>query len=152
MPSLRILLRKFFQDRVKHLVIDDYAHNPHKIKYLMDTVRRLSDNICYVFQPHGFGPTRLMRDEYITLFNEHLRNTDHLIFLPIFYSGGTVTKDISSDDLAREIKAAGRSVEVVKDRNEVLNNIGRYNCFVVFGARDDSLSELSRKIAHALNI
>ncbi len=154
LPEFQGLDRRFdiHLNTNKHLVIDDYAHNPHKIKYLMDTVRRLRDSICYVFQPHGFGPTRLMRDEYIRMFNKHLRNTDHLILLPIFYPGGTVTKDISSDDLAREIEAAGRSVEVAKDRNEVLNTIGRYNCFVVFGARDDSLSEFSRKIANALNI
>ncbi|NIS75110.1 MAG: hypothetical protein GTO08_07485, partial [Deltaproteobacteria bacterium] len=45
-------------DRDEKLVVDDYAHNPHKIACLMETVRPLRDSVCYIFQPHGFSPTR----------------------------------------------------------------------------------------------
>jgi UDP-N-acetylmuramate--alanine ligase len=40
----------------KQLVIDDYAHNPHKIRSLMQTMQGISGRVCYIFQPHGFGP------------------------------------------------------------------------------------------------
>jgi UDP-N-acetylmuramate--alanine ligase len=46
-----------------HLVVDDYAHNPHKISALMHAAQPLRERICYIFQPHGFGPTRMMKDE-----------------------------------------------------------------------------------------
>ncbi|MCK4911063.1 MAG: hypothetical protein KAR83_05455, partial [Thermodesulfovibrionales bacterium] len=71
------------------LVVDDYAHNPHKISFLMRTMREVAPNVTYIFQPHGFGPTRLMRDEYVRVFREHLRPEDRLIVLPIYFVGGT---------------------------------------------------------------
>jgi UDP-N-acetylmuramate--alanine ligase len=133
------------------LVIDDYAHNPHKISSLMKTVKNLKESICYIFQPHGFSPTRLMKNEYIEAFTENLRNTDYLILLPIFYAGGTTSKDISSHDLADGIRARGKSVEVIDNRDEILkrlnDQINGYNNYIIFGARDETLSDFAREIA-----
>jgi UDP-N-acetylmuramate--alanine ligase len=131
----------------KRLVIDDYAHNPHKIAALMDTVSKLKDRVCYIFQPHGFGPTRMMKKEYIETFSENLRITDHLILLPIFYAGGTANRDISSHDLAVEIKAAGKSVEVMKDRDDILRRTEEWDSYVILGARDDTLSEFATQLS-----
>lgn len=132
------------------LVIDDYAHNPHKIGFLIDTVKRFRESVCFIFQPHGYGPTRLMKDGYIKVFSESLSDRDHLIILPIYYSGGTVQKDISSHDLARAIRANGRSVEVLEDRKEILSRLDKWDTFVIFGARDESLSLFAREIAETL--
>ncbi|MCX7792807.1 MAG: Mur ligase domain-containing protein [Thermodesulfovibrionales bacterium] len=137
-------------DNGTYLVIDDYAHNPHKIGFLIETVKRFRDSVCFIFQPHGYGPTRLMKDDYIKVFSEKLSDKDHLILLPIYYSGGTVQKDISSHDLASAIRMRGRSVEVIDEREEILNRIDGWNTFVVFGARDESLSILARDIAERL--
>lgn len=131
----------------KHLVIDDYAHNPHKIAALMEAVKGIKHNICFIFQPHGFGPVRMMKDEYIRVFSEHLRNTDHLILLPIFYAGGTVSKDISSGDLAVGIMDSGKSVDVISRRTEVLDRIDNWDNYVVFGARDETLAGFAKDIA-----
>jgi UDP-N-acetylmuramate--alanine ligase len=137
-------------DKGKKLVIDDYAHNPHKIAAFMDAMKTLATGVCYVFQPHGFGPTRLMKDAYIAAFTEHLRSTDHLVLLPIFYAGGTAAKDISSSDLADAIRAQGKSVEVVKRREDLVKRAGEWDAYAVLGARDDTLSDLARQIAGAL--
>ncbi len=135
----------------KKLVIDDYAHNPHKIDALMRTAKSLNNSVCYIFQPHGFAPTRMMKNEYIKAFAENLRDTDHLILLPIFYAGGTVSKDISSHDIADGVKAKGKSVEVVEDRGMILqrlnDQINGYNNYVIFGARDETLSDFAGGIA-----
>ncbi len=132
------------------LVIDDYAHNPHKIGFLIDTVKRFRESVCFIFQPHGYGPTRLMKDGYIKVFSESLSDRDHLIILPIYYSGGTVQKDISSHDLACAIRDNGRSVEVLEDRKEILSRLDKWDTFVIFGARDESLSFFAREIAETL--
>ncbi len=132
------------------LVIDDYAHNPHKIASMMEATSSLSDAICYIFQPHGYGPTRLIKDGYIKAFTNGLRVQDHLILLPIYYAGGTASRDISSDDIARGVREGGKSVEVIDNRNDVLKKTAQFRAFVVFGARDDSLSVLASKIADAL--
>ena len=34
-------------DEGGYLVVDDYAHNPHKIANLMETVRKISPRVCY---------------------------------------------------------------------------------------------------------
>ncbi|MBI5196076.1 MAG: hypothetical protein HZA10_07115 [Nitrospirae bacterium] len=133
------------------LVIDDYAHNPHKIASLMDTVKQLSESICYIFQPHGFAPTRMMKKEYIDVFAKNLRGSDRLILLPIYYAGGTASKDISSQDLADGIRRQGRSAEVAEDRRDVLKGLQQYRTYVVFGARDESLSDFAGEIAHIIS-
>ena len=134
----------------RHLVIDDYAHNPHKIAALMETVKRNSPGICYIFQPHGFGPTRLMKQGYIDTFLQHLRREDHLILLPIYYAGGTSQKDIASEDLLTEIQRAGNSAEVLPDRKQLFDRLQEWDHYVVFGARDDSLGNFAQEIAERL--
>jgi UDP-N-acetylmuramate--alanine ligase len=137
-------------DNGKYLVIDDYAHNPHKITSLINTMKNIRKGICYIFQPHGFGPTRLMKKEYIEAFSQNLDDTDHLILLPIYYAGGTSIKDISSQNLADEIKANGKSVEVIEKREAILKMLDRWDTYVIFGARDETLSDFARTIAETL--
>jgi UDP-N-acetylmuramate--alanine ligase len=154
LPDFSGIERRFdvHLDDVDHLVIDDYAHNPHKIAAFMLAASKLRENICYIFQPHGFGPTRMMKNEYIEVFSKGLRKSDHLILLPIYYAGGTAAKDISSDDLAKGIKKNGKSVEVAKDRNYVINNISKWDNYIILGARDETLSAFARSIALVLNL
>ncbi len=128
-------------------VIDDYAHNPHKIQYMMRTVQKLSRNICFIYQPHGFGPTRMMKNEYIETFVKNLREDDHLVLLPIYFVGGTAGKDISSEDLADEITARGKSAEVLQDREDICKKVNDFRSFIIFGARDETLSVFAQKLA-----
>jgi UDP-N-acetylmuramate--alanine ligase len=134
----------------KNLVIDDYAHNPHKIASLMETVKNICQKVCYIFQPHGFGPTQLMKQGYITAFIKHLRAGDHLILLPIYYVGGTSEKNISSEDLMHEIKTAGKSVEVLPERSDLFSRLREWDHYVVFGARDETLADFAGEIAKRL--
>jgi UDP-N-acetylmuramate--alanine ligase len=153
LASFRGISRRFnihLNDR-RGLVIDDYAHNPHKLTFLMETVRRaVAEPVCYIFQPHGFGPTRLMKEGYIQAFSDGLREQDMLVLLPIFYSGGTAAQDISSKDLAREIRNNGGNVHTVYQRNGLLEIAHKYRSFVILGARDESLTGLARDISSEL--
>ncbi len=136
------------------LVIDDYAHNPHKITALMQAISLsgLGDSVCYVFQPHGFGPARMLKKEYIEAFAQNLREEDQLVLLPIFYQGGTVSMDISSEDIARGVREAGKkSAVAVSGRADVLEMTARWDCFVIMGARDESLSLLAASIAKKIS-
>lgn len=152
LPEFSGIDRRFdvYLNNGRNLVIDDYAHNPHKIENLMETMKKIRRNICYIFQPHGFGPTRLMKHGYIEVFIRHLRKEDHLFLLPIYYAGGTSLKDISSKDLCREIKAAGRSVEVLSERSLLFGKLNSWNAYVIFGARDESLADFAGEIAFRL--
>ncbi len=135
------------RDDAEGLVIDDYAHNPHKIAALMEAVKPLRERICYIFQPHGFGPTRMMKNEYIAAFADNLRDGDHLVVLPIFYEGGTVVRDISGRDISDGVAARGKSAEAVTGREEMLGKVSGWDGYVVLGARDETLSDFARQIA-----
>ncbi|MDA8079651.1 MAG: hypothetical protein M0Z79_12025, partial [Nitrospiraceae bacterium] len=86
---------------------------------------------------------------YIRTFAEHLRPDDQLFLLPIYYAGGTAAKDISSEDIAAGVRASGGRARVVSREELSVTPPGR-NVYVVFGARDDTLSGLAETIASRL--
>lgn len=133
-------------DDGKSFVMDDYAHNPHKLSSMIEMASKIRPRITYIFQPHGFAPTRMMKKEYIEAFVKSLRPEDRVLFLPIYYVGGTVAKDISSDDLAAGVKAGGKN-GAVGDREEILASVKAGEAYVVCGARDESLGEFAKAIA-----
>ena len=136
-------------------VVDDFAHNPDKIRAALATARTLAGDgrVVAVFQPHGFGPTRFLRDDLVAAFREALRPGDVLRLLPIYYAGGTVTRDIASEDLAAPLAAAGGDAAVVtRDAlpaaAAALARPG--DVVLVMGARDPSLTDLARAVLAAL--
>ncbi|MGZ3694486.1 MAG: Mur ligase domain-containing protein [Bdellovibrionota bacterium] len=133
----------------KSFVMDDYAHNPHKIASMMQMAQKIQGSITYIYQPHGFAPTRMMKNEYIEAFAKNLRPSDRLVLFPIFYVGGTVAKDISSEDLAAGVRALGK-MAVIGTRAEVLAQAKAGESFIVFGARDESLAEFAKSVAEKL--
>jgi UDP-N-acetylmuramate--alanine ligase len=130
-------------------VIDDFAHNPAKIAAAVSAGRGLSNRIIAVYQPHGFGPTQFLRDDYIATFRTVFRQHDSLYLLPIYYAGGTAQKNISSEDIINGLGPVPFNAQAVPDRNELLTRLrldaGPGDCVLVMGARDPSLPALVRK-------
>ena len=131
-------------------VVDDFAHNPVKIAAAVSAARGISERIIAVYQPHGFGPTRFLRDEYVATFRSVFRQHDSLYLLPIYYAGGTANKDISSMDIITGLGPVSFNAQVVRDRGELLTrlqtDVRSGDCILVMGARDPSLPALVRKI------
>jgi UDP-N-acetylmuramate--alanine ligase len=131
-------------------VVDDYAHNPAKITAAVKTARGLSERILAVYQPHGFGPTRFLKEDYISTFRAVFRPGDSLYLLPIYYAGGTALKDIASQDLIDGLGSVSFQARAVGDRNELLQRLEADarmgDCVLVMGARDPSLTSLTKKI------
>ena len=94
---------KVYSTRDDVFVVDDFAHNPEKIKAAVTAARGLSKRLTVIYQPHGFGPTRFLKNEYIDVFKKHLTSEDTLYLLPIYYAGGTAQKDISSAAIVEEM-------------------------------------------------
>jgi UDP-N-acetylmuramate--alanine ligase len=134
-------------------VVDDFAHNPDKIRAALATAALRGRRTLAVFQPHGFGPTRFLRADLVRAFAEALRSEDRLWLLEIFYAGGTAARDISSADLAREILECGRVAEVASDRTSLAATVAAHaragDVVLVMGARDPSLSDLARALLDA---
>ena len=131
-------------------VVDDFAHNPAKIAAVVRASRGLSERIIAIYQPHGFGPTRFLKDEYIATFRTAFRQQDSLYLLPIYYAGGTAQKDISSEDIIRGLGPVAFTAQAVKDRDELLARLQADakagDCVLLMGARDPSLPALVDKI------
>jgi UDP-N-acetylmuramate--L-alanine ligase len=135
-------------------VIDDYAHNPDKVRAVIAAARLGAKRLRVVFQPHGFAPTRFVKAELITAFTEALAEEDILWLPEIYYAGGTAAKDISSQDLADPIRAAGRDARFALDREALLQDLAKAcqhgDAVLVLGARDPGLSAYARRALEAL--
>ncbi|MCP4617689.1 MAG: hypothetical protein GY844_14805, partial [Bradyrhizobium sp.] len=97
-------------------VYDDYAHNPDKVRAMLAAAHLRAQRVLAVFQPHGFGPTRFLKNEFIESFAQALGPKDILWMPDIYYAGGTAVKDISSADLTGPIKERGRDARHIADR------------------------------------
>lgn len=135
-------------------VVDDYAHNPDKARAAIAAARARGSRVLAVFQPHGFGPMRFLKDDLIEAFSSALAEGDVLWIPDIYYAGGSAVKDISSADLAGPIRMRGRDARHVPDRNEVAAEIARAaregDVVLVMGARDPSLGDYARSVLDAL--
>jgi UDP-N-acetylmuramate--alanine ligase len=56
-------------------VIDDFGHNPDKIAATLDTLHAFPGRLLLLFQPHGYGPLKVMRSELVAMFAEKLAAT-----------------------------------------------------------------------------
>lgn len=135
-------------------VIDDFAHNPDKIAATLATLHDFPGRLLIMFQPHGYGPLRHMKDAFIDGFARHLAAEDVLIMPEPVYFGGTVDRSIGSADIAAGIVARGRTAEVFGLRascGERLMALARAgDRIVVMGARDDTLSQFAAELVSRL--
>ena len=131
-------------------VIDDYAHNPAKCAASIAACQYISPKVIAWFQPHGYGPTRFLRTDFVKEISNVLRPTDEIWMSEIFYAGGTAVKDISSNDLINDIKKLGNNAFFIEDRNQFLSKVRSHlneNCvLLLMGARDPSLEYYSKQI------
>jgi UDP-N-acetylmuramate-alanine ligase len=130
-------------------VVDDYAHNGAKIAAAVAAAQAGAGRVLCLFQPHGYGPARQLRPELKEMLPRILRPQDRWLYLPIYYAGGSVTKDVSSQELA-----ADAGVDAVADRLESLAWISERamagDTVLIMGARDPGLGGYARALAAAL--
>jgi UDP-N-acetylmuramate--alanine ligase len=131
-------------------VIDDFAHNPDKISATLKTLHAFPGRLLLMFQPHGYGPIRLMKDALVDCFANELRDEDVLVMPEPVYFGGTVDRSVGSRDVICEIERRGRKAFAYPDRSacgDALTKLARRgDRIVIMGARDDSLSQFAREL------
>ncbi|HEY7248763.1 MAG TPA: Mur ligase family protein [Xanthobacteraceae bacterium] len=131
-------------------VIDDFAHNPDKILATLETLHAFPGRLLLMFQPHGYGPIRLMRDALVECFASGLQEEDVLVMPEPVYFGGTVDRSVGSRDIVGDIERRGRKALAFSDRavcgDLLLELARRGDRIVVMGARDDSLSQFAREL------
>lgn len=127
-------------------VIDDFGHNPEKIAATLKTLKAFDGRVLAFFQPHGFGPLRVMGEELAAMFAETLGAEDRVLFCDPVYFGGTVDRSVGSAEIVARINAAaGRELaHHIPERADCGNWLSAQaqagDRIVIMGARDDSLS------------
>lgn len=138
-------------------VVDDFGHNPAKVAASIQAARlrvRKGGRVLAVFQPHGFGPLKFLRADFVDAFSTELAPADRLWFLEVFYAGGTAARDISSSEVIADLVARGVAAEVAQSRDWLVARLAAEaktgDLVLIMGARDPSLTELANSILATL--
>jgi len=133
-------------------VIDDFGHNPDKIGATLDTLHAFPGRLLVMFQPHGYGPLKLMGKELAETFRTKLGPGDRLFLPDPAYYGGTVDRSKGSDSLA---KAIGPRAEYRAERaaigSRLLAEARSGDRILIMGARDDTLSSFAAELLERLD-
>ncbi|MFZ9687972.1 MAG: UDP-N-acetylmuramate--L-alanine ligase [Chitinophagaceae bacterium] len=131
-------------------VIDDFAHNPVKCARSIEACQPFSEKLIAWFQPHGYGPTRFLRHDFVEEIAKVLRPQDEIWMSEIYYAGGTAVKDISANDLINDLKNRGVNAYFVEDRNQLIAAMRPHftpsTTLLLMGARDPSLGSFAQSV------
>ncbi len=131
-------------------VIDDFGHNPDKIAATLRTLHEFPGRLLVYFQPHGYGPLKLLREALVDCFASNLREGDLLIMPEPVYYGGTVERSVTSADVIGDLVTRNVNAEQVESRELgaalLLEQAREGDRVVIMGARDDTLSEFARDL------
>lgn len=136
------------------LLIDDYAHNPAKCAASISACQPIAPKVIAWFQPHGYGPTRFLRTDFVQEIAAVLRPEDEIWMSEIFYAGGSAVKDISANDLIEDIKKLGKNAFFVEDRNDLVEalkpHFQQQTVLLLMGARDPGLEVFAKEVFEKL--
>ncbi len=131
-------------------VIDDFGHNPDKTAATLATLKAFPGRVIIFFQPHGYGPIRVMGSELAAVFANMMRRDDHLILCDPVYFGGTVDRRLGSQSITDAVVAAGKQAEHIPTREACGDRIVELaqagDRIVIMGARDDTLSAFAAEV------
>ena len=135
-------------------VYDDFGHNPDKIAATLDALHPFPGRLLIFFQPHGYGPLKVMGKELIATLADKLAPEDVLILSDPVYFGGTVDRSVGSEAIVEGVRAAGRNAEHIPGRPEIADRLVELarpgDRIVVMGARDDTLSHFAEELLQRL--
>jgi len=135
-------------------VIDDFAHNPDKIAATLATLHAFPGRLLILFQPHGFGPLRKMKTEFIDVFAHELAPGDILMMPEPVYYGGTTDRSVGSADIVQGVRDGGRNAMAFANRDAcgdaLLQRARTGDRIVVMGARDDTLATFAAELVDRL--
>ena len=101
------------------IVVDDYAHNPAKLKATFRAVRQsYNRRVVAIFQPHRYQRVKHLAEEFSRSFYQ----TDVLIVSSIYGAGEAPVEGVTAEKLARAIQAHGhRHVNYIPNKDEIVD-------------------------------
>ncbi len=132
------------------IVVDDYAHNPAKLKAALNGAREgYKRRIVAVFQPHRYQRVRDLADEFCRSFYQ----ADVLIVTAIYGAGEAPIENVTAENLAEAIRAHGhRHVIYMPDTDEITQYLTQItqsgDIVITLGAGD--ISKVGRQFLESL--
>lgn len=137
-------------------VIDDFAHNPHKLSATLKAAHLRGKRVLAYFQPHAYTSVQMLHKEFVQEFTENIKKGDTLWLAEIYYAGGTVPKDINSKMIYDPLKANGVDVRMLDCRKKIAADVAASaqpgDVVMVMGARDPTITDFAKDILEQIRI
>ena len=103
------------------IIVDDYAHNPTKLKAALNGVRDSYDRrIIAIFQPHRYGRVKRLADEFSKSFGQ----SDVLIVAPIYAADEAPIEGVTAKKLAAAIESNGhKNVTYIPSNGQIVSHL-----------------------------
>jgi len=135
-------------------VVDDFAHNPHKLAATIAAAHLRGKRVLAFYQPHAFTSIKLLTPEFVESFAHSIGPDDHLWLTEVYYPGGTIPQGISCRSVYEGLKARGINVSYDACRERLLAEMAAAakpgDILLVLGARDPTLTDFAHKLLEAL--
>jgi len=138
------------------ILVDDYAHNPAKIAASIRSCHSFAKGKLFAwFQPHGFAPTKFLKDDLAEEISRALLPNDEIWFSSIYYAGGSADRNFDSDILSNALSEKGCNANFISNREECLKKIASLakpgDVILLMGARDPSLADFAKSVFATIN-
>ena len=121
----------------------------------MATLHAFPGRLLILFQPHGYGPLRLMKDAFIDCFGSLMRAEDVLVMPDPVYYGGTTKREVTSADVVAGVRARKHEAYAFAERttcgDKLIEMARGGDRIVIMGARDDTLSSFAADLLRRLS-
>lgn len=135
-------------------VVDDFAHNPHKLAATIAAAHLRGKRVLAFYQPHAFTSIKLLTNEFVESFARSIGPNDHLWLTEVYYPGGTIPQGVTCRTVYEGLKARGVNVSYDGCREHLLAEMAAAaqpgDIMLVLGARDPTLTDFARKLLAAL--
>jgi UDP-N-acetylmuramate--alanine ligase len=134
-------------------IVDDFAHNPAKVKACLSALKSLGGKrrVIGIFHPHGFAPMKLVGRDIMDEVAHVLGPQDVFLVPDIYYAGGTADTSIHSADLVahlNSLKPIGLASGTKQKTLEQVAQLAKTGDIVVsMGARDPGLGAFAANLA-----
>jgi len=127
---------EYIVNRPEAVYIDDYAHHPSEIQFLVESLRRIYPNrkITGVFQPHLFSRTQ----DFMDGFASELSKLDQLILLDVYPARELPIEGVTSDVLFEKITLENKCRSSIEEAVNTLSKL-ELDIVVTIGAGDIDL-------------
>lgn len=131
-------------------VIDDFAHNPHKLHATIDAAHLRGKRVLAFYQPHAFTSIKMLTPEFVENLSLAVGKDDHIWLTEVYYPGGTVPEGVTSKSVYEGLKRNGVNATFDPCRERILADMAASarpgDILLVLGARDPTLTDFAKKL------